>query len=102
MQLGFLTVPFGDWSLERVASWAVANGFSALEIACWPAGSGDARRYAGVTHIDVDALTDESAAATMEMLAEHGIDGLRRSATTRTTSTRTPSTARPSTTTRAR
>ena len=27
-----------------------------LEIACWPAGGGEKRRYAGVTHIDVDAL----------------------------------------------
>ena len=58
MKLGFLTVPFGHWSLEQVARWASGERLrAALEIACWPAGSGDARRYAGVTHIDVDGST---------------------------------------------
>ena len=56
MKLGFLTVPFADWTLEQVARWAKNNGFDALEVACWPAASGDARRYAGVTHIDVDSV----------------------------------------------
>jgi sugar phosphate isomerase/epimerase len=56
VKLGFLTVPFGDWPLERVAGWAKENGFDALEIACWPATGDDGRRYAGVTHIDVDAF----------------------------------------------
>ena len=49
--------------LERVAGWANENGFDALEIACWPAADGEARRYAGVTHIDVDALESSAAAA---------------------------------------
>ncbi len=56
MKLGFLTVPFGHWSLDQVADWAAGNGFGLLEVACWPVGSGDARRYAGVTHVDVAAL----------------------------------------------
>jgi sugar phosphate isomerase/epimerase len=59
VKLGFLTVPFGDWPLERVARWAKENGFESVEVACWPGASGDARRYAGVTHIDVDSV-DES------------------------------------------
>ena len=40
MKLGFITVPFGDWPLERVARWASDNGFSALEVCCWPRASG--------------------------------------------------------------
>ena len=56
MKLGFLTVPFADWPLEQVARWAKDNGFEALEIACWPAGGGEKRRYAGVSHIDVERL----------------------------------------------
>jgi sugar phosphate isomerase/epimerase len=74
VKLGFLTVPFGHWSLEEVARWAQENGFAALEIACWPAGSGDARRYAGVTHIDVDALDDGKAGEIRSMLDAAGIE----------------------------
>ena len=54
MKLGFLTAAFPDLSLEQVAAWAKAEGFETLEVACWPAGGGEKRRYAGVTHIDVD------------------------------------------------
>ncbi len=102
MKLGFLTVPFGHWPLEQVARLGQENGFETLEIACWPAGSGDARRYAGVTHIDVDALDDGKAAEILSMLAASRHRDLRVSATTPTTSTPIPSTAKPSTTTCAR
>ena len=60
MKLGFLTVPFADWPLEQVARWAKDNGFEALEVACWPAVEGEARRYAGVTHIDVDSVEERA------------------------------------------
>ena len=54
MKLGFLTAAFPDQSLEQVAGWAHEEGFEALEVACWPSGGSENRRYAGVTHIDVD------------------------------------------------
>ena len=57
MHLGLLTAPFDGTPLEDVADWAAANGFSALEIACWPAAGGERRRYAGTCHIDVDGMT---------------------------------------------
>ena len=56
MKLGLLTAAFPSLSLEEVAGWAADNGFEALEIACWPAAGTERRRYAGVSHIDVDAL----------------------------------------------
>ncbi len=56
MKLGILSVPFEDQSLMEVADWASTNGFSAMEIACWPQSSGDRRRYAGTCHINVDGL----------------------------------------------
>ncbi len=74
MKLGFVTAPFGDWSLEQVARWAKDNGFDALEVCCWPAGSGDARRYAGVTHIDVDSVDDAKASEIRTLLEEIGIE----------------------------
>ena len=41
MQLGLLTAPFEDTPLMEVADWAGANGFSAFEVACWPASGGE-------------------------------------------------------------
>ncbi len=73
MRLGLLTAAFPGLSLEAVADWAAANGFGALEIACWPRQEGAARRYAGVTHIDVDALDDAGAARIRAMLDERGL-----------------------------
>ena len=56
MKLGLMTATCPTLSLEQVAEWSATNGFEALEIAAWPAASGERRRYAGVSHIDVDRL----------------------------------------------
>src|SRR5438105_2254267 len=56
VKLGLLTAAFADLTLEQVAEWSAANGFETLEVACWPSGGGERRRYAGVTHIDVDSF----------------------------------------------
>ena len=56
MKLGLLTAAFPRLSLEQVARWASDNGFAMLEVACWPSAGGDRRRYAGVSHIDVERL----------------------------------------------
>ena len=50
------------------------NGFGCLEICCWPLASGDTRRYAGVTHVDVDALDQAKADEIRGMLDEKGIE----------------------------
>jgi sugar phosphate isomerase/epimerase len=73
MRLGLLTAAFPGLSLEGVADWAAANGYQALEVACWPAEEGAARRYSGVTHVDVDALDDAGAAAILETLGTRGL-----------------------------
>jgi len=73
MRLGLLTAAFPGLSLEEVADWAAANGFGALEIACWPSEEGAARRYAGVTHIDVETLDDAGATRVLETLASRGL-----------------------------
>jgi sugar phosphate isomerase/epimerase len=54
VKLGLLTAAFPTLSLEEVAQWAHTNGFEALEIACWPSSGSERRRYAGVSHIDVE------------------------------------------------
>src|SRR5215217_4557778 len=70
VKLGLLTAAFPDLTLEQVAEWAAGKGFEALEIACWPAGGGERRRYAGVTHIDVASL---DADAVHEVVGRHGL-----------------------------
>ncbi|MDP5219501.1 sugar phosphate isomerase/epimerase [Ruegeria sp. 2205SS24-7] len=74
MKLGLLTAPFEDTELTDVAAWSGANGFSALEIACWPAAGGEKRRYAGTSHINVDGLTASEGSEIKGQLSEHGIE----------------------------
>jgi len=73
MQLGILTAPFEDLDLMQVASWAGANGFSAMEVACWPASGGEKRRYAGTSHINVDGVSAAQGAEITAALAEQGV-----------------------------
>jgi sugar phosphate isomerase/epimerase len=71
VKLGFLTAAFPRRSLEQVAAWAAGNGFETLEIACWPASGGERRRYAGVSHIDVERLDVD---ALLGVLDRHGLE----------------------------
>ena len=66
----------------------VGNGFSMLEVACWPRADGPTRRYAGVSHIDCADLSDEQAKELVGELAEQASRSPA-SATTRTRCTRT-------------
>jgi sugar phosphate isomerase/epimerase len=70
MKLGLLTAAFPDLTLEQVAEWAAGEEFEALEIACWPAGGGERRRYAGVTHIDVEDFDPDGV---YEVMSRHGL-----------------------------
>jgi sugar phosphate isomerase/epimerase len=71
MKLGLMTAAFPTLNLEQVAEWSSANGFEALEIAAWPASRLDARRYAGVCHIDVDKLDDRAVSQIHDLLRRH-------------------------------
>jgi sugar phosphate isomerase/epimerase len=71
VKLGLLTAAFGDRTLDEAAAWAAANGYGMLEVACWPGTGGEKRRYAGVTHIDVDALDTD---AVHETMSRHGLE----------------------------
>ena len=73
MQLGLLTAPFPTTPLEDVADWAAANGFSMLEVCCWPSDAGETRRYGGICHIDVDGLSDAQASEISGDLDARGI-----------------------------
>ncbi|OYP32252.1 sugar phosphate isomerase/epimerase family protein [Rhodopirellula sp. MGV] len=59
MELGFVSAILPDASLEDVFENASGLGFDCVEVMCWPPGKA-ARRYAGITHVDVLSL-DENA-----------------------------------------
>lgn len=54
--LGFVSAILADKSFEEVVQFASKHGFQCIEAMCWPKGGSDTRRYAGVTHVDMDAL----------------------------------------------
>jgi sugar phosphate isomerase/epimerase len=72
MKLGFFTAALPDSTLEQAAQWGAESGFQAIEIACWPLEKA-ARRYAGVTHIDVTDLDKTKAKEICNMLDGYGL-----------------------------
>ncbi len=73
MKLGLLTAPFPETPLAEVADWAAASDFDSLEIACWPPSKGQARRYAGTSHIDVTDLSESRAGEIRDEIASKGL-----------------------------
>ena len=55
LNLGFVSAILADKNFEEVVDFASANKFSCVEMMCWPKGEAE-RRYAGVTHIDVEDM----------------------------------------------
>ncbi|HEX7070634.1 MAG TPA: sugar phosphate isomerase/epimerase [Rhodothermales bacterium] len=70
MTLGFLTACLPHMPLERIAAFASANGFQALELAAWPA---DSSRDYMARHVSAEAFMRDDAARTREMLDRHGL-----------------------------
>lgn len=69
MQLGFVSAILPELSLDEVASFAAESGYKAVELMCWPAGKAE-RRYAGITHIDVNDYDADLVLGTMQ---KHGV-----------------------------
>jgi sugar phosphate isomerase/epimerase len=72
MKLGFVSAILPDLSFEEVVELAVAEGYSCVELMCWPKGKAE-RRYAGVTHLDVVGFSATQAAEVNARLAQAGI-----------------------------
>lgn len=74
MKLGFVSAILPDLSLAEVVRFAAAEGFACVELMCWPRGKAE-RRYAGVTHIDVNDLTgDSDPARVQDLLRSAGVE----------------------------
>jgi sugar phosphate isomerase/epimerase len=72
MKLGFVSAILPELPLEDVAQFAAAEGFSCVELMCWPVGKAE-RRYAGVTHIDVEAFAAADADKVRGVVESAGI-----------------------------
>jgi sugar phosphate isomerase/epimerase len=72
MELGFVSAILPDLSLEEVARFAAGAGFGCVELMCWPRGAAE-RRYAGVTHVDVNDFGKAEAERVKEQMASAGV-----------------------------
>ena len=75
MKLGFITAILDGWSFEEMMDFAAQRGFECVEVACWPQGKAE-RRYAGVSHINVDEVlaSDEKAAYILDYAQKSGVE----------------------------
>lgn len=72
MQLGFVSAILAELPIEEVLQFAADTGFGCVEIMCWPVGASD-RRYAGVTHFDVNRTEAVHVERTVELAKDLGI-----------------------------
>lgn len=72
MQLGFVSAILPDLSLKDVFYNAAEIGYDCVEIMCWPKGK-STRRYAGVTHIDINKLTTSRIKEIQSLIKETGV-----------------------------
>ncbi len=72
MPLGFVTAIVPDLDLEGVLKTASGLGYDCVEVMCWPVGKAE-RRYAGVTHIDVNGFNRAAADRVKGLCEEHGV-----------------------------
>lgn len=73
MKLGIVSAIYDGFTFEEAVENAVKNGCECMEVACWPQGKAE-RRYAGVSHIDVDNTSPEYIAYIKDFCAEKGIE----------------------------
>lgn len=73
MKLGFVSAILPELSFEQVMIFAAAQRFACVEAMCWPRGKAD-RRFAGVTHIDVEGLTRARSEDIRAVCLESGVE----------------------------
>lgn len=59
LTLGFVSAILAEKSFEEVIDFAADHKFGCVEMMCWPRGKAE-RRYAGVTHVNVNDLDGAS------------------------------------------
>ncbi|MEM7475324.1 MAG: sugar phosphate isomerase/epimerase [Planctomycetota bacterium] len=72
MQLGFASAILPELSLEEVLDLAAEIGYDCVEVMCWPVSKAE-RRYAGITHIDINELDDAKKAEIHGLVESKGV-----------------------------
>jgi sugar phosphate isomerase/epimerase len=72
LDLGFVSAIMADNTFEEVIDFANENKFKCVEMMCWPKGKAE-RRYAGVTHINVDELDASAITKIQNYLDQSGV-----------------------------
>jgi len=72
IKLGLVSAILPELSLEKVLSFAAAERFAGVEVMCWPSGKAE-RKYAGITHIDVDGFTPSRAGEIRALCVRHDV-----------------------------
>lgn len=65
-QLGFVSAILPDYSFEELIKFASENEFKCVELMCWPTENVEKRRYAGVTHLDVNNFDEKHVQKTLQ------------------------------------
>ncbi len=73
MKLGVVSAIYDGFTFEEMIDNVSKNGMSCVEVACWPQGKAE-RRYAGVSHIDVDNTSADYIDYVKNYCAEKGVE----------------------------
>lgn len=73
LDLGFVSAILPNKNLDEVLAFAQKEHFTCVEVMCWPSENADTRRYAGVSHISVDALSHDELLALKDKLANQPV-----------------------------
>ena len=73
LDLGFVSAILPNKNLDEVLAFAQKEQFACVEVMCWPSENADARRYAGVSHISVDALSYDELLRLKDKLANQPV-----------------------------
>ncbi len=72
MKLGFVSAILPELPLEQVLAFAREHSFACVEAMCWPVGRAE-RRFAGVTHVDVEKFSSAQADDVNALCARYGV-----------------------------
>ena len=73
LDLGFVSAILPNKNLDEVLAFAQKEHFACVEVMCWPSENADTRRYAGVSHISVDALSHDELLSLKDKLANQPV-----------------------------
>ena len=71
--MGIVSAILDGWTFEEMIDVLSDMGFDCVEVACWPKGKAE-RRYAGVSHIDVDDMDGKRAAEILDYCKKKNVE----------------------------